>query len=187
MTITANVKNRITVCMGDIVTLKVVKDNQQSLLKVDAIVNSANSELAPGGGLSGAIHAAAGSELEQECLQLNGCETGQAKLTKGYNLPVKHIIHTVSPIWTGGDNDEDKLLAQSYKSCLELVVKHKIKTIAFPSISTGIFAFPVIKACRIAMKTVVSFLTTHPEINHVYFVMNWDNFRYYGAALEELS
>lgn len=154
-------KARIELVKGDI-----------TQLDVDAIVNAANKTLLGGGGVDGAIHMAAGPDLLKECRRLGGCETGEAKITKGYELPVKFVIHTVGPVWQGGTHNEEGLLAGCYKNSLELAEKNGLKTIAFPSISTGAYRFPIEKACPIALKTVKSFLEDNPGVlEKVIFVL----------------
>ncbi|HIK07342.1 MAG TPA: O-acetyl-ADP-ribose deacetylase [Trichormus sp. M33_DOE_039] len=139
-------------------------------LAVDAIVNAANSSLLGGGGVDGAIHRAAGVELLAECRRLGGCKTGEAKITKGYNLPAKWVIHTVGPVWQGGNQGEDELLTKCYSNSLAFVEQYQIKTIAFPAISTGVYRFPMVRACNIAILTVQKFLTHHSDLEQVVFV-----------------
>ena len=152
-------KQRIEIVEGDIT-------KQQ----VDAIVNAANQSLLGGGGVDGAIHRAAGPELLEECRKIGGCPTGEARVTKGYKLPAKWVIHTVGPIWRGGNNREDELLASCYKNSLKAAVEIGAKTVAFPSISTGAYGFPLERATKIALNETKKFLENDNRIEKVVFV-----------------
>ena len=154
-------------------------------IDVDAIVNAANHTLLGGGGVDGAIHRAAGPRLLEECKKLNGCLTGEAKITKGYNLPAKYIIHTVGPIWHGGKNNEPTLLRNCYLNSLKLAEKYHLKTIAFPAISTGAYGYPKGEAAKIALKTVREYLK-NSKINKVIFVLYTDeDYKIYKRLLDE--
>ena len=153
----------------------------------DAIVNAANTSLLGGGGVDGAIHRAAGPELLEECRTLHGCRTGEAKITRGYRLPARFVIHTPGPVWHGGGHGEEELLASCYKNCLKLAVENGCKTVDFPSISTGVYHFPLEKASRIALSTIAAFLKEHPELVRVRMVcFDGKTKGFYDRALEEL-
>jgi len=155
-------------------------------LKVDAIVNAANKSLLGGGGVDGAIHRAAGPELLEETKTLNGCRTGEAKITGGYNLPAKYVIHTVGPVWKGGNKKEAELLANAYSNSLEVALRHGLQTIAFPNISTGVYGFPKDKAAEIAISTVLDFLKHRGGIQKVWFVcFDRENYAIYEKKLQE--
>ena len=149
---------RMTIVEGDITRLEVA-----------AIVNAANESLLGGGGVDGAIHAAAGPELLEECRGLGGCSTGEARITKGYALPARHVIHTVGPIWQGGGEGEEALLAGCYRGSLTLARDHDLESIAFPAISTGVYRFPPVRAAEIAVATVCAFLTEDTVLEEVIF------------------
>lgn len=154
-------------------------------LKVDAIVNAANNSLLGGGGVDGAIHRAAGPGLLKECIKLKGCLTGEAKITSGYNLPAKFIIHTVGPVWRGGNNKEEELLASCYRSSLWIAENSKLKTIAFPNISTGVYNFPKKLAAEVAVNNVKEFLKNSKKIKKVLFVcFDEDNYQIYKELLD---
>lgn len=154
-------------------------------LEVDAIVNAANKSLLGGGGVDGAIHRAAGKELKEEARKLGGCETGDAKITKGYKLPAKYVIHAVGPVWNGGDKGEPEKLASCYRKSLELAVENKLKTIAFPNISTGVYGFPKDKAAQIALNEVQKFLKENDSVEQVIFcVFDDENFRIYQNLMK---
>lgn len=168
--------DRIEVVEGDI-----------TRLALDAIVNAANSALSGGGGVDGAIHRAAGPKLLEECRALKGCPTGEAKITKGYNLPAKFVIHAVGPVWDGGRHNEDELLAGCYRNSLALAVQNNVRTIAFPAISTGIYSFPLKRATKIAVAETKKFLESNDTIEKVIFVcFGKETYQTYQAELKEL-
>jgi len=169
--------NRIKLIEGDI-----------TKQDVDVIVNAANSSLLGGGGVDGAIHRAAGPKLLEECRMLNGCETGEAKITKGYNLPARWVIHTVGPIWRGGTNRENESLVLCYTNSLTLASKHRLKSIAFPSISTGVYGFPIERASRIALTTIATYISSSALPEEIVLVcFSHSDFLVYSASLQELQ
>ena len=173
---TASVTQRMSAVEGDI-----------TKLDVDAIVNAANASLLGGGGVDGAIHRAAGPDLLAECRTLGGCATGQARITKGYRLPARHVIHTVGPVWHGGDQNEPELLAGCYRNSLALACENGLKTVAFPAISTGVFGYPLDAATRIAVNTTADVLADTPEISQVIFCcFGADARRTYADVLGEV-
>ncbi|MHB1687084.1 MAG: O-acetyl-ADP-ribose deacetylase [Ignavibacteriaceae bacterium] len=156
-------------------------------LKVDAIVNAANSSLLGGGGVDGAIHDATGPELLEYCRKLNGCPTGEAKITPGFKLPAKFVIHTVGPVWRGGIQNEAKLLESCYKNSLDLAVENRIKTIAIPAISTGIYGYPLYDTARIAVNATLEFLKNNSSIEKVIFVcFDEKACRVYSKLIQEI-
>jgi len=172
---TPAIEGRLAVVEGDI--------TRQS---VDAIVNAANTTLLGGGGVDGAVHRAAGPDLLEECRTLGGCPTGQAKITKGYWLPAKWVIHTVGPVWRDGRHGEDELLASCYCSCFALVEQHDIRTVAFPSISTGAYGFPMGRAARIAVRETVDFLGRNTSVEKVLLVcFGRNDFDIHARAVKE--
>lgn len=159
-----------------------------TVFAADAIVNAANTSLLGGGGVDGAIHRAAGPELLAECQTLHGCETGQAKITAGYHLPAKYVIHTPGPIWRGGNAGEDGLLASCYRNCLHLAEENGCRTVAFPSISTGVYRFPLDRAAAIAVREIAAFLKTSAVVREVTMVCFDDRTKAaYEAAWERFS
>ncbi len=169
--------DRIQIILGDI-----------TKQPVDAIVNAANCSLLGGGGVDGAIHRAAGPELLAECRTLHGCETGKAKITRGYRLSAKHVIHTPGPVWHGGSHGEAELLASCYRSCLALASENHCATVDFPSISTGVYHFPLEKAAAIAIGTIADYLRSHAEITRVRMVCFDERTKaHYDAALAALE
>jgi O-acetyl-ADP-ribose deacetylase (regulator of RNase III) len=175
MEVTIN-KSKLVLVQGDITTEA-----------TDAIVNAANTRLVGGGGVDGAIHAAGGPAIMAECRKIGGCPTGQAVITTGGSLKAKYVIHTVGPIYRGGAQGEEKLLASAYRKSLELASAKRIKSISFPSISTGAYGYPTKDAARVALKTIVDYLTDHPEIQLVRFVLfGAVDLEVYEAALKGL-
>jgi O-acetyl-ADP-ribose deacetylase (regulator of RNase III) len=169
-------RDRIEIVEGDI-----------TRLEVDAIVNAANNSLLGGGGVDGAIHRAAGPELKRECERLGGCPTGEARITRGYALSARHVIHTVGPVWKGGAQGEPELLASCYRASLRLAVEHRARTVAFPAISCGVYGYPLDRAARVAVGEVIRFLRDGPGIDRVLLVgFDAATTRAYREALDEI-
>jgi O-acetyl-ADP-ribose deacetylase len=168
--------NKIEIQQGDI-----------TRLKVDAIVNAANTKLLGGGGVDGAIHRAAGPELLEECRTIGGCPTGEARITKGYRLPARRVIHTVGPVYSGKPRDR-QLLTGCYVNSLKLAVEHNLATIAFPAISCGVYGYPIEEACKIAIDACCDFLKSHPSLNQIIFIQfSADDHAVYKAYLKSIS
>ena len=156
-------------------------------LEVEAIVNAANETLLGGGGVDGAIHRAAGPGLLESCRELGGCPTGEARLTRGYNLPARYVIHTVGPVWHGGEQNENNLLASCYRNSLQLAVDNKLRSIAFPSISTGVYRFPIAQASRIALRVILDFIATEDASPRVVITcFSEQDLEIYRQAYQEL-
>jgi O-acetyl-ADP-ribose deacetylase len=172
---TIAIADRISVIQGDI-----------TKLDVDAVVNAANTSLLGGGGVDGAIHRAAGPGLLEECRTLHGCRTGEAKITRGYDLPARWVIHTVGPVWQGGNHGEDELLASAYRNSLKIAAEKEMDSIAFPSVSTGAYGFPLARATRIAVRETVDFLTRNQYPARVIFCTFGDDaYREYLTAVQK--
>ncbi len=170
-----DISETISVIMGDIVEQK-----------VDAIVNAANNSLLGGGGVDGAIHYAAGPQLLEECRTLGGCLTGEARITKGYDLPAKWVIHTVGPVWKGGHFREEQLLADAYRNSLILAEEHDVKSIAFPGISIGAYGFPVDKASWLAVSTILEYLNSESSLEDIRLIcFNENAYYFYSSMLEK--
>jgi O-acetyl-ADP-ribose deacetylase (regulator of RNase III) len=156
-------------------------------LEVDAIVNAANTKLLGGGGVDGAIHRAAGPELLKECRAIGGCPTGEARITGGYNLPARHVIHTVGPVYSGKPQDS-RLLTNCYLNSLTLAVENRLKTIAFPAISCGVYGYPIKEACKIAVDTSIAFLDRHPSLEKIIFIQfSEKDFEVYKTYLSSIT
>jgi O-acetyl-ADP-ribose deacetylase len=174
-------KTKLSLMVGDI-----------TKQKTDAIVNAANSSLMGGGGVDGAIHRAGGPKILEECMKIRGkqggCDTGEAVITTGGNLPAKYVIHTVGPIWGGGNHKESELLANCYKNSLKLAVENDIKTVSFPSISTGAYGYPIDQAATVALKTIINFLKKDDSLDEVVFTLFNDNtYKSYESILRAIS
>jgi len=167
--------NRISIIQGDI-----------TKIKADAIVNAANTGLLGGGGVDGAIHRAAGIQLLEACRLLNGCKTGEAKITDGYKLSAKHVIHAVGPIWNGGKNGESQLLASCYRNCFHIAIAHKMESIAFPNISTGVYGYPKVEAAGIVKNETLLFLAGNPNFKKVIFaIFDEENYHIYKKIFNQ--